>query len=95
MASIWRLTTPDAPPSIRDWEGDFVVYNPLSGDTHMLDIVSGETLKALSAGAIAEEDLRAHIANFLEVPNDATLLENLRRILAHLDELGLIEPAGI
>jgi len=35
---------------LRYWDGDYVVYNPLNGSTHVLDIVAGEVLKAISDG---------------------------------------------
>lgn len=79
---------------MRDWDGDLVVYNPLSGDTHIFDIATGETLKAVSAGTAGEGQIRAHIATFLDVPDDTLLAEHVGGILAHLDELGLIEPAS-
>ncbi len=89
---MWRLTAETALP-MRDWEGDFVVYNPLSGDTHIFDIATGETLKAVTAGMADDGQIRAHIAAFLDVPDDARLADHVGGILAHLDELGLIEPA--
>ena len=79
--------------SLRYWEGDYVVYNPLTGSTHVLDIVTGEVLKAISAGRGRASELCRCVAEFLEVPNDAGVADHVREILAQLDELGLIEPA--
>ena len=78
---------------LRYWDGDYVVYNPLTGSTHVLDIVTGEVLKAIGAGRGRVSELCRCVADFLEVPNDAGLAGNVRGILAQLDELGLIEPA--
>ena len=78
---------------LRYWEGDYVVYNPLSGSTHVLDILTGEVLKAIRAGRGRTSDLCQRTAEFLEVPNDAGVADNVHEILAQLDELGLIEPA--
>ena len=80
--------------ALRYWDGDYVVYNPLTGSTHVLDIVSGKVLEAISAGRGQPSDLCRSIAEFLEVPNDDAVAENVREILAQLDELGLIEPAN-
>ena len=79
----------------RYWDGDHVVYNPLSGNTHILDIVTGEVLKTIAARRVCGADLCRHIANFLEVPNDPDLSEQVERILVALDGLGLIEPASV
>lgn len=74
------------------WEGDYVVYNPLSGNTHFLDIMSGEVLKAIVGGRNTLPQLCAHMAEFLDVANDDLTAESVREILTALDELGLIEP---
>lgn len=87
----WRAVAGGALP-FRNWDGDFVVYNPLSGNTHILDLVSGETLTFLFEQARAAADVHQHVASFLEVPNDATLAASVDRVLEVLDELGLIEP---
>ncbi len=79
---------------LRYWDGDYVVYNSLTGSTHVLDIVTGEVLKAIGAGRGRTSELCRSIAEFLEVPNDSGVSDNLRTILAELDELGLIEPAN-
>ena len=78
--------------AFRYWDGDYVVYNPLTGSTHVLDIVSGKVLKTISAGRGQPGELCRCIAEFLEVPNDAAVADHVREILAQLDELGLIEP---
>lgn len=90
--SKWRLTTHTAPP-LRYWGGDYIVYNPLSGDTHLLDIVAGEALRAIIAGPIASSAICERVASLLEVPSDERVAENVGAILTRLDELGLIEPA--
>ena len=83
----------DVPPTIRDWGDDCAVFNPLSGDTHVLDLVAGEVLNEIIAGCTEETEIRAHVAKFLDVPNDERVAGNVGAILAHLDELGLIAPA--
>ena len=86
----WRLAAP-AKPQIRDWDGDYVVYNPLSGDTHILSIVAGEVLKLISAAPLSVSQVRQHIAAFLQVPDDDRIATHVGSILANLDEMGLIE----
>lgn len=87
----WRTVTGGALP-FRNWDGDYVVYNPLSGNTHILDIVSGETLAGLFDRPRGSDELCTRIARFLDVPDDAVLAATLARVLDVLEELGLVEP---
>ena len=68
------------------------MFNPLSGDTHILDIAAGEVLKVIMGGDGQRPHLCDYIAEFLNLPNDSELEKNVGDILASLDELGLIEP---
>ena len=87
----WR--TPAAAPTIRDWNGEFAVYNPLSGHTHILDLVAGEVLLLLQQRPQSDAELRKRVAALLEMPSDEALATRVDHILEHLDEIGLIEPA--
>ena len=90
---IWRVST-TTPLTMRNWDGDYVVYNPLSGNTHLLDIVTGEVLKMIVTGPVRASSIYNRIATFLDLPaDDANLPHHVEDILRVLDELGLIEPA--
>jgi PqqD family protein of HPr-rel-A system len=86
----WRLTVAEPFP-VRCWEGDYVVYNSLSGDTHLLDIVSGHVLTRIIESPARASELRSRVAAFLEVPDDAAVDAQVNEILEALDDLGLIE----
>lgn len=90
---IWQSASGPAIPA-RWWDGDCVVYNRLSGDTHVLDVVTGEVLRSVLSGPLPAADVRRRLAAFLEVPDDAQIADTVGKILNHLDELGLIEPVG-
>jgi PqqD family protein of HPr-rel-A system len=87
----WRPTACEPHP-LRCWDGDYVVYNSLSGDTHLLDIVSGEVLKSILSSPKRDSELHLAVARFLEVPADAGVEARVAEIVAALDDLGLIEP---
>ena len=89
--TAWRVPVEGALP-LKYWNGDYVVYNPLTGSTHVLDIVAGEVLKVIMAAPATTRELCRHVADFLEIPNDVRTAENVDAVLAALDELGLIEP---
>ena len=78
--------------AVRDWGDDVMVYSPLSGDTHILDLVSGEVIRALLQAPRSFATLCMRVADLLQIDDDAQTAENLRAVLAHLDEIGLIEP---
>ncbi len=86
----WK-TAGEAPLGWRCWKGDYVVFSPLSGHTHVLDVVAGEVLKAIMASPSPESELCARIAGFLDVDNDGKVTELVKDILAKLDELALVE----
>jgi len=71
-----------------------VVFNPLSGATHLLDIVGGEVFRALMEGPARTDDLARRVAKLLEVACDDETAAAAERILENLDQLGLAEPAG-
>jgi PqqD family protein of HPr-rel-A system len=91
-SATWRLGVDGTLP-LCCWDGDYVVYNPLSGNTHIFDIVTGEVLQTIMSGKAGTSEICQHIAHFLEVPDDASIAEHVGRILAALDRLALIEPA--
>lgn len=76
MASSWRLA-PGQALLHRGWDGAFVLYNDLSGDTHLIADEAMALLLALRDGDMTPEELGA--------PALADLLVTLRR-------LDLIEP---
>ena len=79
------------PLATRCWAGEYVVYSPLSGNTHFLDVLSGKILVAISSAPASESGLRRLTAEYLEVPDDESVAQHVADTLATLDELGLIE----
>lgn len=90
---VWQSAARPANP-VRWWDGDCVVYNGLSGDTHVLDVVTGEVLRSVMNGPLRTDEIGRRLAGFLEVPADDRIADTVGKILHHLDELGLIEPVG-
>ena len=75
----------------RCWEGEYVVFNPLSGDTHLLDVVAAGVLMDILDNPSTTGDLVGRAAGFLEVESGEALSSYVKDILQKLDELGLIE----
>lgn len=71
---------------------DYVaVYNPLSGNTHLLDAVTGALLAAIAAGKADEESLRGVAEGLVDYPDDATAREEVAFMISALADLALIE----
>ena len=78
----------------RCWAGDYVVFSPLSGHTHLLDILTGQVLTVIMAESPSVAELRSQTSTFLEVENDERLAKTIDGILSRLEEAGLVESAG-
>ncbi len=67
-----------------------MVYNDLSGHTHLLDAMTTVALEQVVAGSLSEDALISHLAEVFDLPVDARLREWLRQALQQLERLGLI-----
>lgn len=56
MALCWRVV-PGQSLLHRSWDGQSVLYNDVSGSTHLLDDATLELLLALRDGALAPDEL--------------------------------------
>lgn len=83
---MWRLT-PGQSLAHRGWMDEFVVYNDLSGDTHLLDADAMQLLLCLRDGPVDADAL----AQLLGA--GANEREALAVLLAELAALSLIEEA--
>ena len=89
-ARWWKIGA-DAALKLRQWDDEYVVFNPRSGHTHFLDVAAGRLLQWLAAQARSEDELARLMAAELGLPADAAVQEPLRLLLAQLDEQGLID----
>lgn len=78
---LWRLAAGQA-LAHRGWDGEYALYNDLSGDTHLLDEAAVRVLLALQQAPAAESAL-ARAAGI-----DA---DTLSALLADLEALALAE----
>ncbi|NIP86632.1 MAG: HPr-rel-A system PqqD family peptide chaperone [Planctomycetales bacterium] len=75
----------------KQWNDDFLVFNPHTGDTHLLDFVAAAGVQCFEQEALDEEALRDRLASRLEVEPDPELSTYAAQLITHLDHLGLIE----
>lgn len=93
MTKAWKAAG-SASPTVRCFDGEFVIYNPLSGQTHYLDIVSGQVLMLVTAGVSGTDAICSRIAAFLEVDSDDRVAALVSETLEKLEGVKLIEPIG-
>ncbi|GAB3370156.1 hypothetical protein GCM10027317_05700 [Massilia agri] len=81
----WRLVPGQA--LLHHGAGDeHLVFNDLSGDTHLLDAQAMQVLRALQAGPLAPAALQG-------LCGEAQEPEDIAALLAELQELMLVQPA--
>lgn len=93
----WRAVAADA-LAWREWDGEFVVFNALTGDTHLLDVLGIAALWALQEmppGA-STDALQAHLLadwadESISLADPATVAARLPATLSALRQLGLID----
>ena len=85
---MWRLTPGQALAS-REWDGEAVLYNDLSGNTHLLDGAAIDLLQALRDRPDTAAGLAERLADCFEAEGD--LVAAIDDMLAALAGLDLIE----
>ena len=87
---MWRLT-PGQALACREWDGEAVLYNDLSGSTHLLDGAALDLLHALRDQPADAAILAARLAGQFAAGDDdlVSLIDDMLATLAGLD---LIEP---
>lgn len=87
---MWRLT-PGQALACREWDGEAVLYNDLSGSTHLLDGAALDLLHALRDQPADATALAARLADQFDAGDDdlVSLIDDMLATLAGLD---LIEP---
>ena len=75
---------------IEDWGDEFTVFQPDSGKTHYLNLMSMQMLTLLSQNTATVEEISTNLAEQFELIPDKEFQHNIEKILYHFDALGLI-----
>ncbi len=86
----WRLRQ-DRDHDVRVWNEEAVVYDCLTGDTHLLDAVATKIFLHLQKMPATTEMLTCIVAPVLNDPPDACFAVHVVEILDNLKNLSLIE----
>lgn len=87
---MWRVIS-DHALHLRSWGNEFVVYNSLSGDTHLLGSTAASVLSALQQAPSDAVTLAKSLAAMLKTEMDEAFTLQVDQLLAELDTLSLIE----
>jgi len=88
---MWRVV-PGQLLVCREWDGEAVLYNDLSGNTHLLDGAAIDVLQALRAAPLDTAMLAQRLAERFGATADE-LSPEIEDMLAELARLDLIEPS--
>jgi PqqD family protein of HPr-rel-A system len=88
---MWRVV-PGQLLAFREWDGEAVLYNDLSGNTHLLDGAAIDVLQALRSEPCDAVALAARLAGSFDAGADE-LLPDIEDMLAELARLDLIEAS--
>lgn len=80
---------------LRQWGDECVVYNSVSGDTHLLNALGGVALTSLLQAPSTADDLAHHVASQLGFEADAAFLETIEALLGDFERIGLIRQHPI
>jgi PqqD family protein of HPr-rel-A system len=87
---MWRVI-PGQELYYREWNDEFVVYNNLSGDTHLLGISAIVLLNTLKERAANEDLLVTSLCDSLQLDHDAEVEQQVANVLESLKSLSLVE----
>jgi PqqD family protein of HPr-rel-A system len=88
-SETWRLR-PGQTLQHRQWDGECLLYNDLSGDTHLLADGAIEFLLALAGGPLSQQALAALLEAEFELDNLEAQTET-SALLAQLQRLHLVD----
>lgn len=80
----------DAALLLRQWGDECVVYNSVSGDTHLLDALGGAAITCLLQAPATADDLAQRVAFQLEFETDEMFLGTIKTLLGDFERIGLI-----
>jgi PqqD family protein of HPr-rel-A system len=86
-----RLRSPGLGAHVRRWDGNTLLFDDVSGDTHIFDPLAGAILACVGADSTAASDVARRLADEVGVPPDETLSRSVDAALRRFAALGLIE----
>lgn len=76
------------------WDGESVIYDAVSGNTHYLEPVSATILRHLSAKPASAASICRSLRSEFDADSEADFLAAVQEVLAKLRQMDLIQPAA-
>ena len=77
-----------------EWEGESVVFNVNSGNTHLVSPTAFQLLRIIERDALTPREISQRLIATVCESCDDEIISNVESLLANLDRLGLVEPAS-
>lgn len=92
-APHWRCIPPDA-IAWREWDGEFVVRNERTGNSHLLGLLAGRVLRVLveADGSLSVDSIAARIGHLQAAEEDTELCAAIDKILSEFHRLEFAMP---
>ena len=91
MDSTWKLSHRHSLMQ-RTWGDEAAVYDPLSGSTHLVDIVAVSVLDHLNASDASAAAIAEPLLTEFGAESKEDVLAAVRAALASLRDIGLVRP---
>ena len=75
----------------RFWEDECVVYNQLTGNTHLVDGLGVEVFKVVSEKVSTRSELLQNVQSIFDLPIDFDIETFLNNLLLEYQKLGLLQ----
>ena len=86
----WRVASQE-PLGIRCWDGVYVIYNPLSGRTHFLELLTGRVLEFIMSEMSSTDEILIVMSTFLDLDDKELVGREADKILRELEDAGLVQ----
>ena len=93
---LWQVAEPPL-AHIQSWDDESVLYDPRSGETHLLSLFAAVLLNLMfsQTGVASTEELAQRLSVEIELDRDAQFDQALAESLDQFQALGLIEGAQV
>lgn len=91
---MWHLTT-DTLLYVPESDGQAVIYQIASGDTHLVSALAGQVVLHLQSAAATTDTLHQHIINCTPGQDTVELQQMLKATLGDLQQLDLITDTAV
>ena len=90
QSRIWFIRAPEQ-HHWRRWDDEFVLYDELSGQTHLLNFIAADAMRLLQETPRSDADLATALAELYRTELTSEFCSRIRTLLSHFQQLGLTE----